>query len=102
MRSKEQRQLHEMYIRTCLPKIYLNEWEDNQERILAQFGLEKLHQETLVVMPRRSGKTWSMAMFCAVMAVVCPDVEISMFATGQRAAGKQAPPLSSIIDETRS
>ena len=39
-------------------------------------------------MPRRAGKTWSMAMFCAAMLLVCPDIEISVFATGQRIAGK--------------
>lgn len=95
IRSKEQRLIHETYVRTCLPKIYQNEWEDNQERILVQYGLEKLQQEALVVMPRRSGKTWSMAMYCAVMLVVCSDVEISIFATGQRTASK----LLKLIDK---
>lgn len=88
IRSREQRQLHEVYIRSCLPKLYQNEWEDNQERILKAYGLEKLHQESLVVMPRRSGKTWSMAMFCAAMLIVGSDIEISVFATGQRTASK--------------
>ena len=95
IRSKEQRLIHETYIRTCLPKIYQSEWEDNQERILVQYGLEKLQQETLVVMPRRSGKTWSMAMYCATMLIVCPDVEISIFATGARTAAK----LLKLIDK---
>lgn len=95
IRSKEQRLIHETYIRTCLPKIYQvkdfqrlasetylpsflrkqNEWEDNQERIIVQYGLTKLQQEALVVMPRRSGKTWSMAMYCAAMLVVCSGKE---------------------------
>lgn len=87
-RSREQRELHEVYIRSCLPKIYENEWEDNQERILKQYNQDRLYQEALVVMPRRSGKTWSMAMFCAAMLVVCSDIEISVFATGQRTASK--------------
>lgn len=52
------------------------------------FGITKLQQESLVVMPRRSGKTWSMAMFCAAMLIVCSDIEISVFATGQRTASK--------------
>jgi len=65
-----------------------DEWEDNRERILKQYGVEEFQQETLVVMPRRAGKTWSMAMFCAAMLLVCPDIEISVFATGQRTAGK--------------
>lgn len=88
IRSKEQRELHEVYIRSCLPKIYQYEWEDNQERILHKFGLTKLQQEALVIMPRRAGKTWSMAMFIATMLLVCSDIEISVFATGQRTAGK--------------
>jgi hypothetical protein len=88
IRSKEQRELHEVYIRSCLPKIYQFEWEDNQERILTKFGLTKLQQEALVIMPRRAGKTWSMAMFIAAMLLVCSDIEISVFATGQRTAGK--------------
>lgn len=88
IRSKEQRQIHETYIRCNLPKIYQQDWEDNQERILKKFGLTKLAQEALVVMPRRSGKTWSMAMFCAVMMVCVQDIEVSIFATGQRTASK--------------
>jgi hypothetical protein len=88
VRSREQRKLHEIYIRTCLAKLYQDEWEDNRERILAHYGIEEFQQETLVVMPRRAGKTWSMAMFCAAMLIICPDIEISVFATGQRTAGK--------------
>ena len=75
-------------MQTCLAKLYQDEWEDNRERILFQFGIEEFQQETLVIMPRRAGKTWSMAMFCAAMLIVCPDIEISVFATGQRIAGK--------------
>ena len=95
MRSKEQRLIHETFIRSALPKIYQGEWEDNQERILRQYGIKKLQQEALVVMPRRSGKTWSMAMFCAAMLIVCSDIEISIFATGQRTASK----LLKLIDK---
>jgi len=97
IRSREQRQLHEAYIRTCLPKIYQGEWEDNQERILNQYGLKKLQQEALVIMPRRAGKTWSMAMFCAAMLVVCSDIEISVFATGQRTASKLLKLMSKML-----
>lgn len=48
-------------------------------------------------MPRRAGKTWSMAMFCAAMLLVCPDIEISVFATGQRIAGKLLKLISKMI-----
>ncbi len=97
VRSKEQRNLHEIYIRSCLAKLYEDEWDDNRERILHQFGVEEFQQETLVIMPRRAGKTWSMAMFCAVMLVVAPQIEISVFATGQRTAGKLLKLISKML-----
>jgi hypothetical protein len=84
-------------LQTCLAKLYQDEWEDNRERILFQFGIEEFQQETLVIMPRRAGKTWSMAMFCAAMLLVCPDIEISVFATGQRIAGKLLKLISKMI-----
>ena len=98
IRSVQQRQLHEVYIRTCLPKLYEDEWEDNQERILQQFGIDKLQQESLVVMPRRSGKTWSVAMFVAAMLIACRDIEVSVFATGQRIAGKLLKLVTKMLD----
>ena len=87
-RSEPQHTVHEAYIRACLPKIYEEEWDDNREAIMEKFEIERLQMWVLVVMARREGKTWGMAMFIAAMILSIPDTEISIFATCKRTAGK--------------
>jgi hypothetical protein len=87
-RSEPQHTVHEAYIRACLPKIYDEEWDDNREAIMQKFEINRLQMWVLVVMARREGKTWGMAMFIAAMILSIPDTEISIFATCKRTAGK--------------
>lgn len=87
-RHTYQIQFHELFIRSCLPKIYAGEWEAHHDAILRRFSMRTLSQETLVVCPRRFGKTYSVAMFCAAYAWCVPNCEVAIFSTGQRAAGK--------------
>ena len=87
-RSEPQHTVHEAYIRACLPKIYDEEWDDNREAIMQEFEINRLQMWVLVVMARREGKTWGMAMFIAAMILSVPDTEISIFATCKRTAGK--------------
>lgn len=87
-RSEPQQTVHEVYIRACLPKIYDDEWDDNREHIMKKFGITRLQMWVLVVMARREGKTWGMAMFIAAMVLSVSDTEISIFATCKRTAEK--------------
>lgn len=87
-RSEPQQNVHEVYIRACLPKIYDDEWDDNREHIMKKFGITRLQMWVLVVMARREGKTWGMAMFIAAMVLSVADIEISIFATCKRTAEK--------------
>lgn len=87
-RSEPQHTVHEAYLRACLPKIYDEEWDDNREAIMQKFEINRLQMWVLVVMARREGKTWGMAMFIAAMILSIPDIEISIFATCKRTAGK--------------
>ncbi len=87
-RSEPQHDVHEAYIRACLPKIYEEEWDDNREAIMERYEIDRLQMWVLVVMARREGKTWGMAMFIAAMILSIPDTEISIFATCKRTAGK--------------
>jgi hypothetical protein len=66
-RSDMQVKIHQAFIEAMLPKLYQNEWDENKARILIDFGLNKLQQEVLIVMPRRRGKTYSVAMAAAAM-----------------------------------
>lgn len=87
-RHTYQIQFHELFIRSCLPKIYEGEWEAHHDAILRRYALKRLAQETLIVCPRRFGKTWSVSMFCAAYAWCVPNSEVAIFSTGQRASGK--------------
>lgn len=87
-RAAHQVIFHRHFLLSCLPKIYGEEWEQMAPTVLARMGLREIKQETLVVTPRRYGKTISVAMFCAAMIYCVPDLEIGIFSTGKRAAGK--------------
>ena len=87
-RHEYQIQFHEEFIKSCLPKIYQLEWEADYDRILKQFNVVKLKQETLVVCPRRFGKTYSVALFCAAFIWCVPNGTTAIFSTCQRTAHK--------------
>lgn len=88
IRHEYQRRFHEQFVHSCLPKIYGDEWDTNAERVLRRYGLATLHQETLIVCPRRFGKTTAVAMFAAAFLWCVPACEIAIFSTGKRTAGK--------------
>lgn len=98
VREEHQRQFHDMFIESCLPKIYYREWSNNYERIMRRFGLTKLQQESLIVCPRRYGKTYSVGMFCAAYLMNVPNCEIALFSTGKRTAGKLMALILSFLD----
>jgi len=98
VREEHQRKFHDMFIESCLPKIYEREWSSNYERITRRFGLDKLKQESLIVCPRRYGKTYSVGMFCAAYLMNVPNCEIALFSTGKRTAGKLMALILSFMD----
>lgn len=92
-RTSGQRRFHDEFIKASLPHIYGKQFENNKERIMKEFGMNKMAQEVLICTPRRFGKTTSCAMFCAAMALEVPNIHISIFSTGQRAS-------SMLLDQT--
>lgn len=66
-RSQFQKLFHTHFIQACLPIIYGTDWATHAERVMKEFGLERISPEVLVQTPRRFGKTVSVAMF--VLAV---------------------------------
>jgi hypothetical protein len=79
---------HQKMIETHLRKIYENEWATFETEILQKFNLSKIHQERLIVCPRRFGKTYSAGSFGCAATWCIPSHEIGVFSTGKRAAGK--------------
>ena len=87
VRSKDQKIFHEAFLHACIPIIYGDEWEKDRVAILRYHGISKISQEVMCMTPRRWGKTWSVAMFVAAMAVTVPGLRILIFSTGGRASG---------------
>jgi hypothetical protein len=69
-----------------LPRIYGTEWEEVKGRVMAQRGIDRLHQETLVNMARRNGKTWVVSGGAAAVFLVVPAITIAVFSVGKRQA----------------
>jgi hypothetical protein len=83
-RSATQIEIHEIFIESCLPKIYQDVWAKNSPSILKQFNIKKLIQEVLCVMGRRRGKTYATAMFTAACLLCIPGLSSIIFSTGER------------------
>lgn len=100
-RHEYQQRFHEQFVHSCLPKIYGDEWDTNSERILHRYHLQAIHQETLIVCPRRFGKTTAVAMFAAAFLWCVPSCEIAIFSTGKRTAGKLMAQTLAFLDMIR-
>lgn len=85
-RSADQILFHEHFLIACLPHIYGKDWNANGARVMASMGISAIDYEVLCQTPRRFGKTISVAMFVAVLALMRPGIKISIFSTGSRAS----------------
>lgn len=68
-RSSNQCKFHDAFIRASGRCIYKEEWEVHRRAIMAKNNWKSDCSEVLVSTPRRFGKTFSIAMFCASMAL---------------------------------
>lgn len=88
---------HDHFLQAILPLIYGAEWSVVSERVLRDFGIQRLRPEVLVQTPRRFGKTTSIAMFCAAVLLNIPDIRICIFSTGKRASGSLMAEIVSML-----
>jgi hypothetical protein len=87
-RDELQVMFQEEFIQSALSIIYRGEWEQNFDDIMRKNRVQKMCRERFVICPRRFGKTWSVAMFCAAFIWVIPNVTVSIFSRGKRMAQK--------------
>lgn len=83
-RPPHQVDFHLYFLSACLRLIYQDSYKENRHRVMAKYKLESRKQQILICCPRRYGKTWATAYFAAVMAIVVPGIEISIFSPGKR------------------
>lgn len=79
---------HEEFLQACLSIIYRGEWELNFDEIMARNRVTSNARERFIICPRRFGKTWAVAMFCAAYLWCIPKVTVSIFSRGKRMAQK--------------
>jgi hypothetical protein len=87
-RHIHQIRFHEHMIKASLSKIYETEWETQYESIMKTFDIEKMKRELLFSCPRRFGKTFSVALYCAAYMLSVPNCQVAVFSTGKRTAKK--------------
>jgi len=84
--SEVQVKIFNVFLDTCLPKIYGNTWPEHKARVLKQRHLKRVWQEALVNMARRNGKTFVTSGTAAALLLAVPDISIAIFSTGERTA----------------
>jgi hypothetical protein len=74
-RSDAQKRFHVSFLQSLLPHIYgPADFERYRDRILHENNMREVQYDTLVCTPRRFGKTTSIAMLCATLLAICPDM----------------------------
>ena len=76
-RSHHQVKFHDCFIRACLRIIYGAEYERMESYLLAEMDVEQFRTEVMIVTPRRFGKTYSVAQFCAAFATSVMGKEVA-------------------------
>lgn len=86
-RSNHQVRFHDAFIRATSRVMFKQEWGSNRPAIMKQHSWDKCPSEILISTPRRFGKTFSIAIFCACLAL-STNLEIVVFSPARRASRK--------------
>lgn len=79
-RSEIQVMVHDDLIYALLPYIFGEHWPLHKERVMKEWNETRTYYSTLIMMGRRQGKTYSVAMYAACMLLLLPGVKIAAFA----------------------
>jgi hypothetical protein len=87
-RSHHQKNFHECFTRACLRTIYGDSFEQHKASLLAEYDVVDFKTEVMIVTPRRFGKTFAVAQYCAAFSASVLGREVAIFSTGRRASKK--------------
>lgn len=82
-RSADQRRFHDAIMVTMAPHILKSDYLFMREDLLRRFDMQSQNMATLILCPRRWGKSTSVSMALAVLLRVCRGVNIVIFSTGE-------------------
>lgn len=85
--SKQQRHIIEEFVRSCVIKIVgQDNFERNPPFFMRETGKSTQECLSIVITPRRFGKTTATAIFVAAVLLTVPQVVVAIFSTGRRAS----------------
>lgn len=87
-RTPDQVIMQEKMLAAAARYIYGADYATNQLEIKAYNRFDDVRQEIFIKAARRTGKSWATAMLLVCIFLVMPNVEICIFSSGSRAAGK--------------
>lgn len=82
VRSLDQRRFHDAIMMTVAPHILKDDYLSGREALFRRFKRTSQNMATLILCPRRWGKSTSVAMALAVLLIVCRGINIVIFSTG--------------------
>lgn len=85
-RSMQQRVMHKAFLSISVTQLYADDLEQNLVRLLRKTGFSELRCETLILAPRRFGKTVSTALWIAVELVTLRGHDALVYSTNARAS----------------
>jgi len=86
-RSANQERFHDVFIKSCAPIIYKEDWDVKKNTIMRKNRWAAVYKGSLVSTPRRFGKTFSIAMFCVAITLTFKS-EVVVFSPARRASRK--------------
>lgn len=86
-RSQNQVQFHDAFLQACSRVIFKEDWGLQAPKIMEKMGWKRKFSEVMISTPRRFGKTFSVAIFVAVIALAMP-LEVVIFSPARRASRK--------------
>ena len=86
-RSAQQLEFHVAFMKAAARVIYRGSWETERPAIMKRYGWETSNSEVLISTPRRFGKTFSIAIFCACLSLAF-GLEVVVFSPARRASRK--------------
>lgn len=86
-RSANQERFHDVFIKSCAPIIYKEDWDVKKNTIMRTNRWAAVYKGSLVSTPRRFGKTFSIAMFCVAITLTFKS-EVVVFSPARRASRK--------------
>lgn len=82
--SEQQKIFTEEFTRACAPGLYRETWDTNYQRVLKQNKWQDPKPNTMIITPRRFGKTTVCAAYVAVYALCVPGGVQAIFSTSKR------------------